>query len=158
MGDAARRREHVGQGAHRHIRSALVQVGPVTIRNSNPVALDLSAVSKKDPRRGRRRVGRPEGSDIVDSGATRSTSGIQLVTHAQEEGLSAHGSNVIETDDPVRTPFSFTNNAECETLVLPGVSLLLGLMKHWGCFCFASVEILVSSPTWLAAADAKRDA
>ena len=39
------------------------------------------------------------GHAIVDSGATRSTSGIQLMAHVQEEAWEARGSDLIGTDD-----------------------------------------------------------
>ena len=70
---------------------------------------------------------------IVDSGTTQSMSGIQLMAYVQEQAWGATRLRCIETDDSVRTTFTFCQWHQSEKHPF-------GPMKHHGCLWFALVE------------------
>ena len=60
------------------------------------------------------------GFAIVDSGATRSMSGVQEVTFAQEKARTAHGFDSVEMHETTRMMFTFAPNMKEVSLALAG--------------------------------------
>ena len=78
----------------------------------------------------------------VDSGATQSMSGVQLMSYVQDKVWVAHGPNMTEMDE-IRTSFTFTTNTKGELArpaFLPSRSRRWILLKHQDCLWFALVD------------------
>ena len=87
------------------------------------------------------------GYAIVDSGATRSMSGINLIAYLQEQICKALGSDEIEFDETVKITFTYANSTKGKSLGAAGVPHPLALSAQRGCLWFALVP--TSSPTLL---------
>ena len=79
------------------------------------------------------------GYAIVDTGATRSMSGINLLLHVQEELLDSTGADQVVVDPNQRTRFTYANGESGASFGRVGIPHRLALPQEGECIWFTAV-------------------
>ena len=88
-----------------------------------------------------------KGYAIVDTGATKSMSGIELLLHCQETLQKQVGEDVVLVDPEATTRFTYANGASDQSFGRVGIPHRCGLESHQHCIWFTAVP--TKSPTLL---------
>ena len=81
-----------------------------------------------------------KGYAIVDTGATKSKSGIELLLHCQETLQKQIGEDVVLVDPEAATRLTYSNGANDQSFGRVGIPHRCGLAKHQHCIWFTAVQ------------------